>query len=726
MKNEKPKPKPQKISQYGNPNDMDLSQKYVLLQKENQKLRKTNSKLQEQIIEFKNTQRLVADTSPDLHWVKDMNNRYIFVNKMMCDKLLIARNTQEPIGKNDLFFANRQRLLHPENPNYHTFGEICEDTDDIVKFTKKAGKFNEFGNVQGKFLYLDIYKAPIFNNEGKMIGTVGSGRIVTKERETEKALRESEQKFRSLAQNISDLILRFNADGTILFANDAAIQFSKYKLNRIIGKTMEEAGFPEPISSFYTSKIQEIIAGKQSVKGQFLIPAPKNIIAFDCVFTSEYNDRGDLFSILVIAHEVTEWIKAHQFLEREEIRLNALLKLSQMDSVKEKKVYEYSFQQALKLSDSKYGYLGCLNTAKDKLILYAISKEITVSGNNKSGNYPEITIQKGSYCCKVIKSRKPLIINNFNEEFPLKSCFPEWNQQISRIMVIPITFHDDMLSVLMIADKPTNYNKDDLRQLNLLMDGFRYNLQQRRFYQELIKAKEKAEESDRLKSTFLANMSHEIRTPMNGIIGFSGLLVKKGISDEKREKYLDIINSSAHQLLRIISDIVDISKIEAGQMNINREKCHLPQLLSQMSQRFEMELKSKNKEHVKIQYSSTKSIEYIHTDQIRLEQILSNLLGNAIKFTEKGVIDFGYQHIPESNTILFYVKDTGIGIPAQQQQSIFERFRQADNQASRKYGGTGLGLSISRGLVDLLGGKIWVDSEENKGSTFYFTLSAIN
>jgi PAS domain S-box-containing protein len=726
MKNKKVSPKTIKPKKIGVPADVAISDELTSLRYENKMLLDANLKLQKQLSDLKNTLRLLADTCPDLLWAKDIENRYIFVNKAMCDKLLIAKNVHEPLGKNDQFFANRQRLLHTENPNYHTFGEICSDTDDIVKLTQRTGKFDEYGNVQGKFLYLDVHKAPIFDKNFQVIGTVGSGRIVTKEKETEQALRESEQIFKSLAHNISDVILRFHIDGTITFANNAAIQFSKKKNNSIIGKSIEEAGFPESIIRFCIQRIKEIITGKHSVKGQCQVPTQRGIKTFDCVFTAEYNDQGDLFSILVIAHEITELIKSRQFLELEEIRLNALLKLSQMDSAKEKKVYEFSLQQALKLSNSKYGFLACLDSSKDKLILYAISKEIDISGKRHSGQFSEIIIQKGSYCYKVIKSHKPLIINDFNESLLSKSCCPEWIQHLSRVILIPIAFHNDILSVLMVADKPTNYNKEDLRQLNLLMDGFRYYLQQQKFYKELIEAKEKAIESDRLKSAFLANMSHEIRTPMNGIIGFAELLGKTNLEDDRRVKYLTIINSSAHQLLRIISDIVDISKIEAGQMYINREKCDLPQLMSHMVQRFEMELKLKQKEQIKLRNFSNNSPEYICTDQIRLEQIISNLLGNAIKFTEKGYIDFGYQFIPESNSVMFFVKDTGIGIPEGQLKLIFERFRQVNNHASRKYGGTGLGLSISKGLVDLLGGKMWVDSEEGKGSTFYFTLSVNN
>jgi signal transduction histidine kinase len=391
-----------------------------------------------------------------------------------------------------------------------------------------------------------------------------------------------------------------------------------------------------------------------------------------------------------------------------------------MDKVKESKIYEYTLEQALRITGSKFGYLGFSKPEDNKLVLYAISEEITIT-RQKGKAFPELDIQKGSFCCKAIHSRKPLIVNYFEDKYPLMSCFPDWKQEISRIMVLPVISRNN-ISVLVVADKPSDYTKEDLRQLTLLLEGFRNNLQQRNYYKEIIEAKEKAEESDRLKSAFLANMSHEIRTPMNGIIGFAGLLGKPGLPDDRRSKYLGIINSSAHQLLNIITDIVDISKIEAGQMDICIENCNLSDLMAQMEQHFDLELKLKQKKHIKLVNECPVPGENISTDKYRLSQILSNLLGNAIKFTEKGAISFGYTKLNNENNILFFVKDTGIGIPPDKKKAIFERFCQADNQASRRYGGTGLGLSISKGLVEILHGKIWVESIVNEGSTFYFTL----
>jgi len=236
---------------------------------------------------------------------------------------------------------------------------------------------------------------------------------------------------------------------------------------------------------------------------------------------------------------------------------------------------------------------------------------------------------------------------------------------------------------------------------------------------ELIIAKEHAEESDRLKSAFLANMSHEIRTPMNGILGFAELLKDSHLSDEDQQAYINIINKSGHRMLNIINDIVEISKIEAGQMeisiketNINDQTNYIHTFLSPVAKNKGLQFLVKNT------LPSNESI--LKTDQEKIYGILTNLVNNAIKFTQTGSIEFGYEK--KGNFLEFFVKDTGIGISQNQKDVIFTRFRQGNDLITRPYEGTGLGLSISKAYVEMLGGKIWVESKFGKGSIFYFTI----
>jgi PAS domain S-box-containing protein len=236
---------------------------------------------------------------------------------------------------------------------------------------------------------------------------------------------------------------------------------------------------------------------------------------------------------------------------------------------------------------------------------------------------------------------------------------------------------------------------------------------------ELIAAKDKAEESDRLKTAFLHNVSHEIRTPMNAIIGFSTLLNDPELSEEDRRQYIDIIFQSGNQLLSIINDIVDIANVESGQARLNLTEFNLNSTLRSLNDQFSIYGKQNFVSiHLKTTLSDKDS--KIVTDNTKLVQILSNLINNAIKFTKNGQIDFGYTL--KDKYIEFFVSDTGIGIPPEYHSRIFDRFFQVDSAVSRQYSGTGLGLSICKGYVELLGGDIKVESELGKGALFLFTI----
>ena len=251
--------------------------------------------------------------------------------------------------------------------------------------------------------------------------------------------------------------------------------------------------------------------------------------------------------------------------------------------------------------------------------------------------------------------------------------------------------------------------------------GFARDMTERKkFLEDITRAKEEAEESDRLKTAFLHNISHEIRTPMNAIVGFTSLLEAPDLDEEKRKQYTEIVFQSSYQLLSIISDIVDISNIETGHIKLLENQFDINYLIKRLYEQYSIRAAQAG---ISFKYSIgiKKGEVKIIADETKLTQILSNLLNNSFKFTAKGEIDFGYK-LNSANELLFHVRDTGIGIKPEFMNRIFDRFYQIGNSSDSKTEGTGLGLAISKSFVELMGGKIWNESEQGKGSEFFFTI----
>jgi len=279
-----------------------------------------------------------------------------------------------------------------------------------------------------------------------------------------------------------------------------------------------------------------------------------------------------------------------------------------------------------------------------------------------------------------------------------------------------VTFADGHTEILETIKTPLYNNENKI--IGVL--GIGRNITERiKAEHELLKSKEKAEESDRLKTAFLQNMSHEIRTPLNAISGFSELLASDEINEEKKKNFITIIKNSTNQLISIVNDILTISTLETKQEKTNISEVNINNIIFELQTIFKQSTLGHNISlFSKPGLTDTQSV--IYTDKTKITQIISNLLSNAIKFTHKGSIEFGYKL--KDDFLEFYVKDTGNGIEPSQIEKIFDRFMQADLSITKRYGGTGLGLAISKGFVELLGGKIWVKSELNQGSVFYFTI----
>jgi PAS domain S-box-containing protein len=323
---------------------------------------------------------------------------------------------------------------------------------------------------------------------------------------------------------------------------------------------------------------------------------------------------------------------------------------------------------------------------------------------------------------QVLKIGKPLLLNKEDEaRFATENNIELLGSPAACWLGVPLISGDKKIGVMVVQSYTDEnaYDTATIRLLVLIAHELSIIIERNNMITDLVAAKDKAEESDRLKSAFLANMSHEIRTPMNGILGFAELLKEPKHSGDEQQMFIEIIEKSGERMLNIINDLISISKIESKQMDIYFSKTNINEQLDFLYNFFKLEAKQKNLKLI-VNHPLPKIESEIYTDKEKLYAILTNLIKNSLKFTNSGSIEFGYK--VEGEKYLFYVKDTGIGVAENKQKTIFERFVQANSGMSSVYEGAGLGLAISKAYVEMLGGEIWVESKPGEETCFYFTL----
>lgn len=528
-------------------------------------------------------------------------------------------------------------------------------------------------------------------------------RDITERKKTEKELEESRER------------LRFALEGTNDGLWDFKLDCGKYYLSP---RGNELLGYPKEITF---EKWTDLIHPDdyQPFTEKFLIHLEGRSSYFETehrlrTITGEYkwmltrgkvvakNESGNPIRITGTISDISDRKKAEEEIRENEEKNRKLIE-SSIDAIliNENNVVTYANESAVKLYAAENA---------DQLI-GKTSYELT-----HFEMHPKI--DEGTELAVVDKSKMPII----------EGKIIQLNGNIVSVeaTALPFTFKGHDLMFVTLRDiSERKKNEEILKQQNekyfaLNLELLESNRRIQEINQELLVAKEKAQESDRLKTVFLQNMSHEIRTPMNAIMGFSDLLCENFDHKSKLEKFTTIIKQRSSDLLSLINEILDLSKIETGQLPINIEEFELNDLFLELNEFFIIQRQKINKTDIKLYFTPTKGI-IVRTDKNKVKQIFINLIYNAFKFTEKGEIKFGLKSIRD-NQFEFFVSDTGIGIPKDKHKVVFERFQQLNTELKNNLGGTGLGLSIVKGLVDLLGGNITLQSEPGFGSAFSFTL----
>ncbi len=421
--------------------------------------------------------------------------------------------------------------------------------------------------------------------------------------------------------------------------------------------------------------------------------------------------------------ELSEKQKLLELHKKNEQHLESLLKIQRINFNSLDDLIDFSIKEAAKITESSSGFLFTYNATEKEYELtnyYFEEKTAKISKEERQ-------ISKSKLFLNLLKKNDTkddfLIKNNLSE---IDSDFKENFIQkfdIKKMIIFPLKAENGYQGALFIANKTEDYNKSDANRILILISSIFKKIEKHGAERKLIIAKNKAEESNKLKNDFLHNMSHEIRTPMNAIMGFADLLLDEKIQMKDVKYYSKIIKNSGEQLLRIIDDILDISRLETKKVKLIKSQFCLNDLIFQLFNAFENKAKEQNIAlYTKKTLSDKNSI--IQTDQTKLVKIISNLIDNSLKYTKQGQVEFGYYI--ENKELIIFVKDTGVGIEESNRDIIFERFRRAEDENTSMIKGLGLGLSIVKENVEILGGKLEFISKKDEGTTFFVKLKLEN
>jgi PAS domain S-box-containing protein len=567
-----------------------------------------------------------------------------------------------------------------------------DDRKKVEKSWKKSSSSHNYSSSEFRFVRADGSvawvignAAPEINSENKINGYVGTITDITVHKQAEEEIRKSDEQYRIIAEKTTDIIWLMNLEGKSLYVTSSIENFTGFSVEEYMNQSIDERFTPES-AIIAKNKLSKAILESKSNLNQNKVYAVELELEYKCKdgttkwgelrCTPYIENQINFMGIHGVTRDITKRKKAEQAIQFSERRYRDIFNLAPVG------IYQSTREGRFITSNDQLAKILGYDSVDELMNLY-MDTDIYYDNTER-----ESLITKFETFGTAV---------NYEVRWKKKDGTPLW---------IGIS----------------TYSVKDDNGKTLFFEGFVKDItESKKAVMEIIKAKEKAEESERLKTAFLQNMSHEIRTPLNAIMGFSELLTDNFNNKETLSKFTSIIKQRGSDLLEIIDEILDIAKIESGVLADNIGICNLNYLLTEIESLIAEYQKRQNKEHIRLivnKQISNSDFELI-LDQGKLKQILLNLIKNAVKFTNSGKIEIGC-YLKDTTNLVFYVSDTGIGIPEEHHELIFERFRQVNEFTYHE--GTGLGLSICKGLIQHLGGEIWFTSELNKGTEFYFTI----
>jgi PAS domain S-box-containing protein len=667
----------------------------------------------------------IIDFLPDPTFAIDREGRVIAWNRAVEE--MSGVRAEQMLGQGDYayavpFFGERRPLLIDL-----VFGDEKAIEEHYRSVAKKGACFVAESVSSwlraGEDTHLWSVAGPLYDSDGRLVGAIESTRDVTDKKYAEESLQDSEAKYRAVYDASIDGLLLRTPDRRVVSANRAAVAMFGCKDEAELQATPPERLYPQyqpdgALSTEKAARMTEIAIenGLHVFEWKYL---RRDGTTFDAMVSMATATLKDNCYVLCTVRDITARKQAEAERTLATQRMESLLALSHIADKPMDDIIATIMEDAIRMTQSSIGYLALMNEDESLQTIRYWSKSAHAMCEviDKPIVYP---LDTTGLWGEAVRQRQPIVTNDYAAPNPLKRGTPEGHVPVTRHMNIPVFDGERIVAVAGVGNKPTDYDERDLRQLQLLMEGWWRIAKQKQYEQNLAAARDEAQTANRAKSRFLATMSHEIRTPMTAILGYADLLMDPMLSPIARDSYVATIRRSGEHLLDLINDILDLSKIEAGKMTLSMQPCNLVSLLADVASVVRPRAE---------QRGVSFSIEYpgaipasILTDRARLRQTIINLAGNAVKFTEKGSVRIVASFLPEGchagSGVQIDVVDTGIGIAKDVLPQLFRPFSQGDPSVAQKYGGTGLGLAISHQLAEMLGGTLSVASRLGRGSTF--------